>query len=80
MRSRVQKWGNSLALRIPKSFANEVGLQKETPVEISLVAGKLVITPVAEPKPTLKQLLAKVTKENLHHELDTGPAIGNETW
>jgi antitoxin MazE len=80
MRTRVQKWGNSLALRIPKSFATEVGLQRESSVEISLVNGKLVITPVAKPKLTLKQLLAKVTKENLHHELDTGPATGNETW
>ncbi|MCX5995891.1 MAG: AbrB/MazE/SpoVT family DNA-binding domain-containing protein [Chloroflexi bacterium] len=80
MRTRVQKWGNSLALRIPKSFANEVGLQRETSVEISLADGKLVITPVTKPKLTLKQLLAKVTKENLHHEVDTGPATGNETW
>ena len=80
MKTRVQKWGNSLALRIPKSFATEVGLRRETSVEISLANGKLVITPVAEPKPTLKQLLAKVTKENLHHEVDTGSAIGNETW
>jgi antitoxin MazE len=80
MRTRVQKWGNSLALRIPKYFANEVGLQRETSVEISLADGKLVITPVTKPKLTLKQLLAKVTKENLHHEVDTGPATGNETW
>ena len=80
MRTRIQKWGNSLALRIPKSFAAEVGLQKETSVEVSLADGKLVITPVAEPNLTLKELLAKVTKDNLHHEIDTGPAIGNETW
>jgi len=79
MKTRVQKWGNSLALRIPKSFANEAGLQEETPVELSLADGKLVITPVTEPKPTLKELLAKVTRENLHHEVDTGPAVGNET-
>ncbi len=80
MRTRVQKWGNSLALRIPKSFATEVGLQRESSVEVSLVNGKLVITPVAKPKLTLKQLLAKVTKDNLYHEVDTGPATGNETW
>ena len=80
MRSRIQKWGNSLALRIPKSFATEGGLQRETPVEVSLVDRKLVITPVAKPRFTLKQLLAKVTKENLHHEVNTGPAVGNETW
>ncbi len=80
MKTRIQKWGNSLALRIPKSFATEVGLQKETAVEVSLANGKLVITPVAKPKLILTQLLAKVTKENLHHEVDTGYTIGNETW
>jgi len=80
MRTRVQKWGNSLALRIPKAFAAEVGLQRETSVEVSMANGKLVITPVTKPKLTLKQLLAKVTKENLHNEVDTSPAIGNETW
>jgi antitoxin MazE len=80
MKTRVQKWGNSLALRIPKSFATEAGLQRETSVEVSLADGKLMITPIGKPKPTLKQLLAKVTKENLHHEVDTGSAIGIETW
>jgi len=80
MKTRIQKWGNSLALRIPKAFANEVGLQRETSVEVSLADGKLVINPVTQPKPTLKQLLARVTKENLHHEVNTGSAVGNETW
>ncbi len=80
MRTRVQKWFYSLALRIPKSFAAEVGLQKESSVEISLADGGLVIRPVSEPKLTLKQLLARVTKENLYHEVDTGPAVGKETW
>ena len=75
MRARIQKWGNSLALRIPKSFATQAGLQRETSVELSLADGKLIITPLAQPKPTLRQLLAKVTKE-----IDTGPTTGNETW
>ena len=80
MITRIQKWGNSLALRIPKSFATEVGLQRETSVKVTLTGGKLVITPVVKPKLTLKQLLATVTKENLHHEVDTGSAVENETW
>ncbi len=80
MKTRVQKWGNSLALRIPKSFATEAGLQRETTIEISLADGKLIITPVAKPELTLEQLLAKVTKQNLHHEVNTGHAAGNETW
>ncbi|MCX5975401.1 MAG: AbrB/MazE/SpoVT family DNA-binding domain-containing protein [Coprothermobacterota bacterium] len=80
MRIRIQKWGNSLALRIPKSFAVEVGLQKETAVEISMADGKIVIAPIAKPTQTLEQLLAGVTEENLHHEVDSGLAVGNETW
>ena len=80
MKTRIQKWGNSLALRIPKSFANEVGLQRETSVEVLLADGKLIIAPVTQPKPTLKQLLATITEENLHDEVDTGSAVGNETW
>jgi len=78
MRARIQKWGNSLALRIPKSFAEEAGLQNDTSVEISLKDGKVIVMPVSQP--TLEQLLSRITEENLHHEIDTGPAMGNETW
>jgi antitoxin MazE len=80
MRARIQKWGNSLALRIPKPFAIEVGFENETDVEIIMVDGKLVIAPVVEPGLILEQLLAKVTGENLHHEVDTGRAAGKEAW
>jgi antitoxin MazE len=80
MKSRVQKWGNSLALRIPKSFASEVGLKRETDVEITLTEGKLVIAPVAKSKATLKEMLAKINKKNLHREIDFSPAAGNEIW
>jgi antitoxin MazE len=80
LKVKVQKWGNSLALRIPRSFAEEVGLEKETPVNISLKDGKLVIEPIAKPEISLEQLLAQITKENLHGEFHTGSAVGNETW
>jgi antitoxin MazE len=80
VKTRIQKWGNSLALRIPKSFAREVGMDNETTVEMSLVDGKLVVSAVAKPKPTLEDLLALVTDENLHGEVDTGPAVGDEAW
>jgi len=80
VKRRIQKWGNSLALRIPRSFAEEAGLEKETPVEMALTDGRLVITPLAEPEVTLEQLLAGVTPENLHQEVDAGAATGNEAW
>jgi antitoxin MazE len=80
MKTRVQKWGNSLALRIPKSFAAEVGLDPNSPVEMSLRNGKLIVVPSEKPRFTLRQLLAQVSEENLHHEVDTGPAVGGEAW
>ena len=80
MKTRIQKWGNSLALRIPKSFANEVGLEQDSPVELSLKDGKLVIVAATKSKLTLRRLLAQVTKDNRHSEIDTGPAIGSEVW
>jgi len=80
MKTRVQKWGNSLALRIPKSFAAEVGLDLNSSVEMSLRDGKLVVIPSEKPKFTLRQLLERVTDKNLHHEVDTGSAVGDEMW
>ncbi|MBL7184659.1 MAG: AbrB/MazE/SpoVT family DNA-binding domain-containing protein [Anaerolineae bacterium] len=80
MRTQVKKWGNSLALRIPKPFATEIGLQRDSPVEVSLVNGHLVIAPVVEPTLTLEHLLAQVTEDSLHGEIETGPAVGREVW
>ena len=80
MKTRVQKWGNSLALRLPKAFAAEARLENGAVVEVSLVDGKLVIVPLVEPVLTLRDLLAQVTDQNLHHEIETGPAIGHEVW
>jgi antitoxin MazE len=80
MRTRVQKWGNSLALRIPKSFAVEAGLHANAAVEISLFDGVLVVQPVAPQTPTLDELLRGITDDNIPGEWDTGPAAGKEVW
>ena len=80
MKTHIQKWGNSLALRIPKSFAAETHLEQGTLVEVSLVNGTLLVTPLRPPVVTLEELLQGVTPDNLHHEVDTGPSIGCEVW
>jgi antitoxin MazE len=80
MKARIQKWGNSLALRIPKSFAAETHLEQGTLVEVSLHDGKLLVTPLSHPTITLEELLKHVTPQNLYHEVDTGPAVGGEAW
>ena len=78
METRVRKWGNSLALRIPKPFANQIGLKPNSLVKLSLRGPELVIVPVKSPGLKLDDLLAQVTEHNLHGEVDTGPAVGGE--
>ena len=80
MQARVQKWGNSLALRIPKHLADEVGLKENSAVELSLRDNELVIAQVVKTGFSLADLLAQVTDANLHREVDTGPAVGGEAW
>lgn len=80
MRVRIQKWGNSLALRIPKPFAEDADVMEGTIVDLSLSKGKLVAAPVRKKKATLRQLLARVNKHNLHREVDFGPSVGRESW
>jgi antitoxin MazE len=80
MLTKVQKWGNSLALRIPKAFAEDARLESDSIVEVTLRNGQLVVKPVASPEWTLEKLLAGVTKKNLHHEVDSGVPVGKESW
>jgi antitoxin MazE len=79
MKVRIQRWGNSLALRIPKSFAVEAGMDQDVEVDLSLVDGKLVISPVGQTW-TLDGLLEGIRPENLHEGIDSGPAVGAELW
>ena len=72
MQTKVQKWGNSLAVRIPKSFADDLRLASGGTVEIKEVSGMLTISPVKKRKATLKDMLPGITKENLHTETDFG--------
>lgn len=80
MLTKVQKWGNSLALRIPKAFALDAQIDNDSVVEVSVVDGQIIIKPVTTPTWTLEELLAGVTPANMHHEIDMGPAVGNEVW
>jgi antitoxin MazE len=78
--SRVQKWGNSLAVRIPKPFAAEVGLHEDAPVELRVSEGALVITPASRHVYRLNEILAGVRASNLHSEQLNDPPRGKETW
>ena len=78
--TRVQRWGNSLALRIPKAFALDAQLENDSMVEISVVDGQIIVKPVSAPSWSLDELLAGVKKNNIHQEIETGSAAGNEVW
>jgi antitoxin MazE len=80
MNTHVQRWGNSLAVRIPKAFAEEAGLQANDEIEITVRDGQIVLTPRKAKTYSLDNLLAGVTDENRPGEWDMGPAVGNEVW
>ena len=80
MRTRVVTWGNSLAVRIPKTYAGELGLVSEAEVDLSIDQGTLVLAPAVPYRVTLRSLLDKVTEHNTHREVDTGAPEGDEAW
>lgn len=79
MKAKVQRWGNSLAIRIPKAYAADLRVEAGAVVDLDIVEAKLVVTPEAD-VPSLDALLAQVTPENAHAETDVGPAVGREAW
>jgi antitoxin MazE len=80
LRTNLQKWGNSLAVRIPRAYAKEANMTSGTLVEMTLEKGKLVIVPVAEPEYFLEALISGVTKKNLHREIGWDSPLGQEVW
>jgi antitoxin MazE len=80
MRTRIQKWGNSLAVRIPRPFAEESNLREDSPVDLTVRNGKLVVVLVLEPELTLDELVEQITPQNRHTEIGTGSRVGNEIW
>ncbi len=80
MRTKIQKWGNSLGLRIPKSFAEEAGVRAGSKVDLSVEDGELIVRPARVPRYNLKDLLQGVSARNLHKAVETGETVGLEVW
>ena len=80
MHTKVRKWGNSLALRIPRSFAAEAKVEEGSTVDVSVEDGCLRIRPLHDRTFTLRDLLKGVNSRNLHSEVETGEAVGGEVW
>ncbi len=79
MKTQIGKWGNSLAVRIPGTFAKDLDLSEGTELQMTRVRGGLLLTKTAH-KYTLDELLSQITSENLHGETDWGAPVGREAW
>lgn len=79
MRARIARWGNSLAVRIPKDCAEELGLAEGGAVEMTVAERRLILAPLQR-EYSLEELVAGITPENLHSETDWGEPKGKEVW
>ncbi|MEO0826182.1 MAG: AbrB/MazE/SpoVT family DNA-binding domain-containing protein [Cyanobacteria bacterium J06635_15] len=77
MQTQLHQGEQSLTVKIPKTLATEAGLSNGMTVELCIVNGNLTLVP-ATPKYSLDELLAGITPDNLHNEIDTGEAVGQE--
>ena len=77
MHVQIQKWGNSLAFRIPRTFAKEAHMNQGTTVDLEIKEGNLIVSPLKK-KTSLKDLLMKITESNIHREIDFGVSQGQE--
>ncbi len=80
MRVKVQKWGNSMALRIPKPFAEQTSIKLGAFVDLSIDDGKLIIEPIQQENYDLKTLISEVKESNLHKEYLSDKPTGKEIW
>jgi antitoxin MazE len=78
MKTTARKWGNSLAIRVPKRVAEETGLREKDAVDIEVHEGTLVVRPHLRRVYRLKDLLKRITSGNIHREADFGGSVGRE--
>ena len=80
MKTKVQRWGNSLAVQYSQGLCRGGRAHDESPVDLRLAEGGLLLEPSSTWAPTLDELLDGVTESNLHDEVDTGSPQGSEAW
>jgi antitoxin MazE len=79
MKTTVQKWGNSLAIRIPKNITKDTRVSEGSNINIMVENGNIILS-LSTKEYSLKELLKNVTNENIHSEVSTGDHIGGEIW
>ena len=76
-KAQIVKWGNSLAVRIPKPIAEQAGVEEGDPVILEAARGQIKLVR-RERIPTLKELIAQITPKNRYQEISSGPERGKE--
>ena len=79
MKATIQKWGNSLAIRIPKNITKDIGVSEGSNIDIMVENGNIVLSP-GKKEFSLKEILKNITIENIHSEISTGDQTGGEIW
>ena len=79
MKTTIRRWGNDAAIRIPAALMQQVNLRIGQEVDIRVEGGGIVLAPVRQPR-DLASLVDGITADNLHGEVDVGPAVGREAW
>jgi antitoxin MazE len=79
MKSVVKKWGNSLAVRIPKNISKEILVTEGSNINIKVENGNIILSP-SQKEYSLKDLLKNITEKNIHSEISTGNHVGGEIW
>ena len=80
METKVKKWGNSLGVRIPKSFSTQAGITEGSSIEISIDGDKITLVPKHNNEYSIDELISRISEDNLHYEIKTDGPVGNETW
>ncbi len=80
MKTQLAKWGNSLAVRIPKVVADAATLRHGDHLEIAVKGPGAIAIRKSKRKKTLRELIRAITPENLHEETDWGKPRGREKW
>lgn len=80
MKTTAQKWGNSLAIRVPKSVAVQVGLKAQDDLDIEVRDGNVLLKPHLRRVYRLEDLVKRISPKNVHGEIDTSTPVGREIW
>ena len=80
MVTKIQKWGNSLAVRLPKSVVTKLSIKQNHRVTVHHDRSRIVVTPIKPTEITLEEIVEAITPQNRHGATDWGTSLGKEIW